>query len=232
MISSVFLAVCTYLFPITTGLATASDGYKMAEGSYPELADNLGFGVWLRYLLTVGALASNFGTYIAYLATASQSLHALALEGRLPFFMTLTLPKFGTPVVCILFYTLTTMMLVLLDFSVIVETESVMYCVHVLILFTAFVRLRFVAPDMKRPYRVPGSNIIAFIVAALPTAVALINIGVSHWLQWIIVGSTVAIIAIAYFGWKGIKRCRGIKDEPASPTEQGESTVAQNDVAI
>lgn len=214
MISSVFLAVCTYLFPIATGVATGPEGHVMKEGAYPELADNLGFGVWLRYLLTVGALASNFGTYLAYLATSSSSLHALALEGRLPQFMALTLPKFKTPVVCILFYTLTTMMLVLLDFSIIVETESVLYCVHVLILFSAFVRLRFVAPDMRRPYRVPGNKIVAFFVAGLPVAVALFNIGVSHWVQWLIVSGIIIVIAGLFFGWRLIKRLRGIKDEP------------------
>lgn len=201
----------------------------MAEGAYPELADNLGFGVWLRYLLTIGALASNFGTYIAYLATSSQSLHALALEGRLPRFMTLTLPKFGTPVVCILFYTLTTMMLVLLDFSIIVETESVMYCIHVIILFTAFVRLRFVAPDMKRPYRVPGNNIVAIFVAGLPTVVALINIGVSGWIQWIICGGACVVIAILYFSWRGIKRCRGIKDDDSRSTSVVDSNPTPSD---
>jgi amino acid transporter len=55
--------------------------------------------------------------------------------------MALTLPKFNTPVVCILFYSISTCALVLLDFSIIVETESVLYCLHVIILFSAFVFL-------------------------------------------------------------------------------------------
>jgi len=187
MIISVLIMTLTYLLPVSVAIGVApyveQNGEKVihtiTEGSYPFLADSLGFGYWLRYALTIGALASNFGTFTAYLNTSASgifsfnlfyfqfipycllclALYSLALEGKVPYFLTLTLPHFNTPVVCILFYTMTTCMLVLIDFSVIVEIESVLYCVHVIILFTAFARLRFVAPDMKRPYKLPGNKV-------------------------------------------------------------------------
>ena len=80
MLLSVFIMMITYLLPVSVALGVSpleqdDQGnwyvHTIAEGSYPFLADSLGFGGWLRYALTVGALASNFGTYTAYLSTSS-----------------------------------------------------------------------------------------------------------------------------------------------------------------
>jgi len=83
MVMSVLIMMITYLLPVSVAIAVSppeqdENGgwyvHTIAEGSYPFLADTLGFGGWLRYTLTIGALASNFGTYTAYLSTSSSGM--------------------------------------------------------------------------------------------------------------------------------------------------------------
>jgi amino acid transporter len=72
MLMAVTISLLTYLLPVSVAIGVAGEDMEIAEGAYPEIADYMGKGTWLRYMLTVGALASNFGTYIAYLTTSAQ----------------------------------------------------------------------------------------------------------------------------------------------------------------
>jgi amino acid transporter len=81
MVLSVVLMLVTYLFPIATAIATAKDwSTDISQGSYPILAEELGFGSWLLYMMIAGGLVSTMGTYcchISYTCPNTEARHLI-----------------------------------------------------------------------------------------------------------------------------------------------------------
>lgn len=174
MISTNILMLSTYFFPIAIAIAVAPDQTYIFEGAYPALADDFGYGSWFGILMTIGGLVhtythtlplhpnhthvltsikvSTMGTYIAYLHTSSTALRALAADGTAPWVFNL-FPHIKVPVISILFFSLTTAILVVFDFAVLVQTASFLYCIHALLLCSSYIKLRWSEPDLVRPYR-------------------------------------------------------------------------------
>jgi amino acid transporter len=155
MVGVVGLMTATYLLPIAATVGTAGDPSLIHEGAYPFLAEELGYGYWLVYILMAGGIMSSLGTYNAYLRTSSTALQSMAIEGHLPRFFAWQLPKFQTPWVCLVFYSITTSVLVNFDFSTVVGMEAILYSSHAILLCCTFIRLKFKEPDMPRPFAVP-----------------------------------------------------------------------------
>lgn len=63
--------------------------------------------------------------------------------------------KFDTPVSAIVFFSLTTSVLILFDFSYLVEVESFLYTAHASLLCTTFIYLSFSQPQLKIPIILP-----------------------------------------------------------------------------
>jgi len=133
MIVSIFMMISTYFFPIAMAIAIAENFKDITEGAYPNLAQDIGLGEWIKYMMVTGGLASTAGTYNAYLGTTSSALRAQAQEGIAPAIFA-ALPQYKQPILAIIFFSLTTAALVLFDFTVLVEIESLLYCIHVLLL--------------------------------------------------------------------------------------------------
>lgn len=198
----------TYLLPVLVGIGVRNPEHKNEPLDYPGMADHLGFGRWLGYLLVGGALLSNMGTFVTYLSTSSQALAALAKEGKLPRFLAAEFPRWKTPWPSILFFVLTTCVLVMFDFSIIVEIESVLYCIHTIIVLTAFTRLKFVEPELFRPFKMPFGRIggVGFVI--LPIIVSLVNIAISNWVWQVASAVLIVVFAIAYVVIRSILRYR------------------------
>jgi len=171
----------TYLLPIAVSLAITTDPNDYSDGTFPHIADSMGWGRWISWIMLVGALTSNFGTYQVYLHTSSTALYSMSLSGDAPPIFKRTLPKFDTPWVAITFFSITTALWCLFDFSVVVEVETVLYCLHVCVLITTFFRLRFIAPDMERPFRFRGPLWLLMPLCAFPCSIAIFNISITNW---------------------------------------------------
>jgi len=171
------LIITTYLLPILVAIGTVPPDTRY-EGvhSYPRIADQLGLGPWLGYVLIGGSIVSNFGTYNAYLTTSSSCLYAMALEGNAPNFLSKLLPRFNTPYLCILLQCGIAAALGFFGFASIVQIETILYSCHIILLFSTLIKLRFSAPLMTRPFKIPGGKIFAFIIFAFPSVVAILNI--------------------------------------------------------
>lgn len=63
--------------------------------------------------------------------------------------------RFSTPVPAILFFSITTCVLVLFDFSYLVEVESFLYSIHAFLLCATFIYLGFKQPQLKIPSILP-----------------------------------------------------------------------------
>lgn len=184
MIGSIFLMIATYFFPIAMAIAIAEDPSEITEGAYPALALEIGLGEWIKYLMIAGGLASTMGTYNAYLGTTASALRAQAEEGVAPSIFS-AFPQYKSPIVAIIFFSLTTAALVLLDFSVLVEIESLLYCLHVLLLAGTVIRLRWKEPELERPFALPFGKIGVVLIASLPMLITFFNIGSLFYYGWI-----------------------------------------------
>jgi len=166
----VMLMVLTYLLPISTAIAIAPPGFIITEGTLPTLAQYV-LGNWMSYVFVAGGLISSLGTFNAYLHTSSTALHSLALNGGLPKILLVLTPRFNTPIVCIGFYCCTTAVLIIFDFSVIVEVEALLYSSHIILFCVAFLSLKLRSPHLPRPFKVPGGKIGGWIIVILPCIV-------------------------------------------------------------
>jgi amino acid transporter len=164
------LVTLAYLLPVFAGLAAAPEWTKWTAGYFPEAAAAVG-GKWLGLWLAVGGLVSAAGLFSAIMLSISRLPFAMAEDGYLPKFFTRTHPKYHTPhvaiIVCAAIYSLFT----LSAFTSLVVVDVILYSAALLLEFAALIALRIKAPNMKRPYRVPGGWPGIFIVTALPVAV-------------------------------------------------------------
>jgi len=207
---SVALNMAIYLFPIACSLAITTNPEDYRDGAFPKIADSMGWGKWIGWILVGGALVSNFGVYQVYLHTSSTALYSMSLSGDAPYLFAHTLPKFETPWVAILFFSITTAIWCLLDFVVVVEVEAVLYCLHVVILVSTFFRLRWTSPEMARPFRFKGPAWFLVPLCIFPCIIALTNIIVTNWFEQLLsLGILVSLIT-----------CFIIKKQVAKPIEQ------------
>jgi len=188
-----------YLFPLAAALGITNDPNNFYEGSFPSIANMLSFGTWLGYTLIAGALFSNMGVYLVYIHTSSNALCSLAEKGDAPNIFGWKLFRFNTPWFAVFFYSITTQFWTTFDFSLIVEVETVLYCIHVIILISTFFKLRYSFPDMERPFRIRGPIVLLLICSLVPIAIAVANIAITGWFENVLAILLMGIVITSYF---------------------------------
>jgi len=201
MCTVVFMMIGTYLLPLSITVATTHDLSTITDGSYPDLAANLGNGEWMSWMMIVGGLASTMGTYITYLHTSSTMLQSLSEQGLAPAIFN-SFPQLKAPVAGMLFFTVTTAVLVNFEFSVLIQVESFLYCIHAIILCSCLPRLRLREPDMERPFTLPFGLVGAFLLPLFPILIGLAliaSIFAESWMEAVIAIGVTLLGVIIYF---------------------------------
>jgi len=196
---SVFITMFVYLLPMAAALAVTSDPNDFTEGSFPKIADMLGKGPWLGYTLIAGALFSNLGVYLVYIHTSSNALCSLAEKGDAPAIFAYKLKRFNSPWVATLFYSISTQFWTTFEFPQIVEVDTVLYCVHVIILIATFFKLRFSYPNMDRPFRIPGPNWFLLLCSIIPFCIAIGNICITNEFEIVLALLLMLVVITCYF---------------------------------
>lgn len=138
----------------------------------------LGLG-WLVFLLNVDGWISPIGTGVVYTATSSRLVFALAENGYLPPGLLKLHPKFRVPYVALI----VNFIIGLISFGPFPSWVQLVGFVSITGFFAyvmgpiSLMVLRRTAPDIKRPVRLGGANVIAllaFIVASL----------IIYWASW------------------------------------------------
>lgn len=164
------LVTLAYLLPVVGGLAAAPDWAGWTAGYFPEVAAALG-GKGLGAWLAIGGLVSAIGLFSALMLSISRVPFVMAEDGYLPKAITKLHPRFETPwvaiVVCAAIYSVFT----LSAFASLVVVDVMVYAASVTLEFVALVALRIKAPNMKRPFRVPGGWLGIILVCVLPALV-------------------------------------------------------------
>ncbi|KAL3645792.1 proline dehydrogenase [Castilleja foliolosa] len=165
---ALILVVLGYFFPLLTGTGSIPlDRGSWTDGYFSEIAKIIG-GVWLRWWVQSAAAMSNMGMFVAEMSSDSFQLLGMAERGMLPEFFARR-SRYGTPIVGILFSASGVVLLSWLSFQEIVEAENFLYCFGMILEFIAFVRLRVIAPDLPRPYKIPVGTVGAALMCVPPS---------------------------------------------------------------
>ena len=118
--------------------------------------------------MTIGALLSIFGTQSGVALTAPRSLYALAREGMLPAGLGAVQRRFETPIVAIwLTGALVALLAVTGTFAQLILLNVAARLYQYLLVCVAVAVLRFRAPGLARPFRLPLGITIPVLAAAL-----------------------------------------------------------------
>ena len=188
-----------YLLPVGAVLATgATDWARWETGALPVLARAVG-GAWLGHAVALGAVVSAAGLFLTLLLTNSRLPYILARDGFLPAGLGALHPRFGTPWVAVVLSAALYAAFAAFSFKELIVLNVWLYSLSLLIELAAFVHLRVGAPEMPRPWRVPGGFASALFVAGVPAALSLLAMATAGWLNTL-AGATAALTGPVVYG--------------------------------
>lgn len=175
---TLILVVVGYFFPLLTSTGAIPLQRELwSDGYFSDVGKIIG-GAWLSWWIQGAAAMSNMGMFVAEMSGDSFQLLGMAERGMLPEFLARR-SRHGTPVVGILFSASGVLLLSWLSFQEIVAAENFLYCFGMILEFIAFVRLRVVAGDAPRPYRIPVGTVGAVLMCVPPTILICVVLGLS-----------------------------------------------------
>jgi amino acid transporter len=194
LLLSVPLIAVSYVLPIAAALATGAVDLKAwTTGALPAIAARVG-GEWLGHAVAAGAVLSTAGLFMALLLTNSRLPYVLARDGGLPRVFAAVHPRFGTPWPAVLVSAAVYAVCAQFSFKELIVLNVWLYSLALLVELAAFLALRARAPELPRPWRVPGGRGGALAVAVPPALFALGAMATAG------VGNTLAGVAAALSG--------------------------------
>jgi amino acid transporter len=184
---ALFLALpviaAAYVLPVGAVLATgATDWTTWDTGALPALAAAVG-GPWLGHAVAAGAVVSAAGLFLTLLLTNSRLPYVLARDGLMPAGLAAVHPRFGTPWVAVVVSAVLYAAFATFSFKELIVLNVWLYSLALLVELAAFLWLRVRAPEMARPWRVPGGLGTAALVAGMPAALSLLAMATAGWLN-------------------------------------------------
>ena len=192
MAAAVAIVAVSYTLPFAAMWFTGIGPKAFETGSWADLAGMLG-GPALRIAIVVGGMMSAFGMFNALVMSYSRLPLAMAQDGLMPSVFTKMTPRTRAPWVAIVACAVAWAMCLGLGFERLVTIDILLYGASLGLEFVALIVLRIKAPDMERPYKVPGGTIGAIALSIAPMALLGFSVVQSK-------GETVAGINALYFG--------------------------------
>lgn len=175
------LITAAYVLPVGAALgAGAVPWSEWTTGTLPVIAHAIG-GAPLGHAIAAGAVISTAGLFLALLLTNSRLPYVMARDGMMPRWLAGVHPRFGTPWAAVLVSSALYAAFAVFSFKELIVINIWLYSLALLVELAAFLRLRTIAPDMPRPWRVPGGMRVAGLVAASPAAFALVAMLTAGW---------------------------------------------------
>ena len=175
--SATFLAlpVLTAAYVLPMGAALASGAMPWSQwttGVLPTIARSVG-GEWLGHAVAAGAVLSTAGLFMSLMLTNSRLPYVMARDQTMPRWLGVVDPRFGTPWRAIVVSAALYAGFAAFSFKELIVLNVWLYSLSLLVELAAFVRLRVAAPEMPRPWRVPGGLAVAVAVVACPVLFCL-----------------------------------------------------------
>lgn len=176
MLIAVPLVILAYLLPVVAGLSAGVDYAKWGDSvNFPELASAIG-GRWLGVWVALGGMFCAMGPFNAMILSNSRLPFVFAADRYLPARYVQRHPKYGTPYRAVILSAVIYALLVVGPFETLAVTTVLLYGVSLILQFVALIVLRVKAPDMARPFRIPGGLPGVTIVALLPVSIIILAV--------------------------------------------------------
>jgi amino acid transporter len=200
--SAMFLALpvltAAYVLPVGAALASgALEWGQWTTGVLPVIAQSVG-GAWLGHAVAAGAVLSTAGLFLSLLLTNSRLPYVLARDHVMPAWLGAVDQHFGTPWTAVLVSAALYAAFAVFSFKELIVLNIWLYSLSLLVELAAFVRLRVTAPDMPRPWRVPGGLLVAVGLVAFPVLFCLGAMATAGWMNTIAGGAAALTGPLAY----------------------------------
>lgn len=166
------VSILSYAAPLAAALVSYGAWESWTSGTLATAGAFIG-GPWLQTAVLVGALASSLALFNAYTLSYSRLPQAMAEDRLLPPWLARTSPRWGTPVRAIAVNAVIYAALAFFDFRDLVVVDTILFSAGYILIFASLVRLRSLHPKTPRPYRVPGGWAGVWLVALVPSLVAV-----------------------------------------------------------
>lgn len=221
MMLLMFSTYVAYVMPMLAGVSAEGVGQdysKWEAGHWPEVAKTIG-GDWLKYMLFSGALLSGVGFTLTSMCCTSRLLAGMGtmemFPKRLSRFIGYYHPRLGTPIPAVVLNAVVTLVFsVSLDFTNVVALCQSIYCLRMILIYAAVVKLRLEYPNLPRPYALPCNNWIAALclapaaafslMASIVSAMTTLAIGMAL-VGFIVVGSALSYAYCRVFAPNGFQ---------------------------
>ena len=189
------LVICTVLYIVVSGLATAVVPYSSLNVAEPIAVAIDATGVkWGSYLVKVGAIFGLGTVMLVMLLGQSRVFYSMSRDGLLPKWAGKVHPKFRTPYistiivgVCVAFFG------ALLPINILGELVSIGTLLAFIIVSAGVWILRKRRPELNRPFKtpwVPFTPIMGIVVSGL----LMLSLPLDTWLRlviWLVIGLTI-----------------------------------------
>lgn len=192
MLALPFVALM-YLLPTAASIAAFGQWelFSVDSGdgkvSFVDIGRALG-GTALGHALLASVVLGNLALYLDYMASGARPLQALANDGLLPAALTRVNSRYQTPVLALLLIAMVNAVLVIGPFQSLVIIDVLLTVSAYTLIFLAAVRLRYVEPDLERPFKIPGGNTALALLVLPPLsligfiiALTLVDHSVTLW---------------------------------------------------
>lgn len=183
MLALPFVALM-YLLPTASSIAAFGQWelFSVDSGdgkvSFVDIGRILG-GTALGHALLASVVLGNLALYLDYMASGARPLQALARDGLLPAAIARLNARHQTPIAALLLIALVNAVLIIGPFQSLVIIDVLLTVSAYALIFLAAVRLRFVAPDLERPFRIPGGKYLLILIVLPPMALIMLMIAIT-----------------------------------------------------
>ncbi len=164
------LVIVVYFFVVLISQQSHINAATLTKDGYPALAALIG-GRWLGSLIALGGMASTLGLYTANLLSVSRLPKAMASDQLLHSSLNKLHPKFETPYISILICSMVVSLMVLWTFGDLLIIDVTVYGAGLFLEYAALIKLRVIAPDAHRPFKVPLGITGICLMVLLPVGV-------------------------------------------------------------
>lgn len=163
-----FSSYAAYVVPMLAGVSAMGVGQDYSQwvaGHWPDVAEEI-CGPWLKYTMFVAAIFSGMGFTVTSICCTSRLLAGIGtmriFPKKISRFIGYYHPRLGTPIVAIIINSFVTMTFSLtMDFTSVVALCQSLYCLRMLLIYGALIKLRIQYPNLARPYQLPCNTLLA-----------------------------------------------------------------------